>query len=67
MVDADVLIVGGRARTDRMGALYDAFKSWRDGGPTCSGRFAETGAWKPKLSPRPTRYDQDAAGRGSCR
>ena len=36
-------------------ALYDAFKSWRDGGPACSGRFAEPGAWKPKLDTRTTR------------
>jgi len=39
-------------------ALYDAFKSWRDGGPACSGRFDDQGAWKPALSSRPTRYDQ---------
>jgi len=39
-------------------ALCDAFKSWRDGGPACSGRFDEKGAWKPKLSTRSTRYDQ---------
>ena len=39
-------------------ALYDAFKSWRDGGPACSGRFDEKGAWKPKLNTRTTRYDQ---------
>lgn len=39
-------------------ALYQAFKAWRDGGPACSGRFAETGAWKPKLNTRTTRYDQ---------
>jgi hypothetical protein len=39
-------------------ALYDAFKRWRDGGPACSGRFEETGAHQPKLSPRPTRYAQ---------
>jgi hypothetical protein len=39
-------------------ALYDAFKSWRDGGSSCSGRFDEKGAFKPKLSPRPTRYTQ---------
>ena len=31
-------------------ALYDAFKAWRDGGPACSGRFDEKGAWKPKLN-----------------
>ena len=39
-------------------ALYDAFKAWRDGGPACSGRFDEKGAWKPKLTTRTTRYDQ---------
>jgi hypothetical protein len=39
-------------------ALYDAFKSWRDGGPACSGRFDDKGAFKPKLNTRTTRYDQ---------
>lgn len=39
-------------------ALYDAFKAWRDGGPACSGRFAEPGAFKPKLTTHTTRYDQ---------
>jgi hypothetical protein len=39
-------------------ALHDAFKFWRDGGPTASGRFDEKGAWKPKLTARTTRYDQ---------
>jgi hypothetical protein len=39
-------------------ALYDAFKSWRDGGPVCSGEFDLNGAWKPKLQTRTTRYDQ---------
>ena len=39
-------------------ALSDAFKSWRNGGPACSGRFDEKGAWKPNLNPRPTRYTQ---------
>lgn len=39
-------------------ALYDAFKSWRDGGPACSGRFDNKGAFKPKLNTRTTRYDQ---------
>ena len=39
-------------------ALYNAFKSWRDGGLACSGRFEEKGAWKPKLNTRTTRYDQ---------
>ncbi len=27
-------------------ALYDAFKSWRDGGPACSGRFDQQGAFQ---------------------
>ncbi len=39
-------------------ALHDAFKAWRDGGPACSGRFDEKGAWKPTLTTRTTRYDQ---------
>lgn len=39
-------------------ALYDAFKTWRDGGPACSGRFDEKGAWRSSLTRRDTRYDQ---------
>ncbi|MHC4437316.1 MAG: hypothetical protein ACYS3S_08150 [Planctomycetota bacterium] len=39
-------------------ALYDAFKAWRDGGPACSGRFDEKGAWKSRLTTRTTRFDQ---------
>lgn len=39
-------------------ALYDAFKSWRDGGPACSGSFDAAGAWKCKLTTHATRYDQ---------
>ena len=39
-------------------ALSDAFKSWRNGGPACSGRFDEKGVWKPRLKTRPTRYTQ---------
>ncbi len=31
-------------------ALYNAIKSWRNGGPACSGRFDESGFWKPTLS-----------------
>ena len=38
-------------------ALYDAFKAWRDGGIFCSGKFEESGSWKPKLSVRPLRLD----------
>lgn len=39
-------------------ALFDSFKAWRDGGPACSGRFDEKGAWKSTLSANPTRYSQ---------
>ena len=39
-------------------SLHDAFKSWRDGGPACSGRFNASGAWKPRLTTHSTRYDQ---------
>ena len=39
-------------------ALYDAFKSWRDGGPACSGKFDAKGAWKPKLNTHTPRFDQ---------
>jgi hypothetical protein len=40
-------------------ALFDAFRSWRDGGPVCSGRFDDRGAWKPKLKTQSTEYDQE--------
>jgi len=39
-------------------ALYDAFKSWRNGGPACSGCFDEKGAWRPKLKTSTPRYEQ---------
>jgi hypothetical protein len=39
-------------------ALYDAFKTWRDGGPACSGRFDEKGTWKCTLKTRTPRFDQ---------
>lgn len=39
-------------------ALYDGFKSWRDGGKACSGVFESKGAWKPKLNTRTTQYKQ---------
>jgi hypothetical protein len=39
-------------------ALYDAFKAWRDGGPACSGVFAEKGTWKCTLKTRTPRFDQ---------
>lgn len=39
-------------------ALYDDFKSWRDGGPACDGRIGAKGAFKPRLTAHTTRYDQ---------
>ena len=39
-------------------ALYDAFKVWRDGGPPCTGRFDERGAWKPRLHTHTPGYRQ---------
>jgi hypothetical protein len=42
-------------------ALYDSFKSWRDGGPACTGVFDQNGIWKSKLTTRSTNYNQ--AGR----
>jgi hypothetical protein len=39
-------------------ALYDAVKTWRTGGPPCSGQFNMKGAWKPRLTTSTTRYDQ---------
>ena len=39
-------------------ALYDSFKAWRDGGPMCSGKFDEKGAWRSELKTSTTAYDQ---------
>ena len=39
-------------------ALFNDFKSWRDGGSACYGRFNEKGAWRPRLSTKTTKYDQ---------
>ncbi len=39
-------------------ALYDAFKAWRDGGPSCSGRFNAKGAWQSALTTHTTRFDE---------
>jgi hypothetical protein len=39
-------------------ALFDAFKSWRDGGSACPGTFDTNGAWKPKLNTRTPTFDQ---------
>lgn len=38
-------------------ALYNSFLAWRDKERFCSGQFEESGAMKPKLLSRPTRYD----------
>lgn len=40
-------------------ALYDAFKAWRDGGPPCTGRFEQRGAWKSTLTTKTTQFDQE--------
>ncbi len=40
------------------GALFDAFKTWRDGGQACSGRFDAKGQWKSKLTTHTTSYAQ---------
>lgn len=39
-------------------ALYNDFKSWRDGGPGCTGRLDTKGVWKSTLTTKTTRYDQ---------
>lgn len=39
-------------------ALYDKFKTWRDGGKICPGSFDEKGAWKSKLTTRTTGFNQ---------
>ncbi len=38
--------------------LYDAFKAWRDGGPACSGKFDEKGAFRSKLGTYTPHFDQ---------
>jgi hypothetical protein len=43
-------------------ALFNAFKSWRDGGPVCSGPMDNKGAWKSMLTTETTRYDQAGEG-----
>jgi hypothetical protein len=42
-------------------ALFDGFKSWRDGGPICSGELGEKGTFKPKLNTQTTIYQQAGA------
>ncbi|MEM6470515.1 MAG: sulfatase-like hydrolase/transferase [Planctomycetota bacterium] len=39
-------------------ALYEKFKSWRDGGETCPGTFDPSGSFKATIRRRDTRYDQ---------
>ncbi len=39
-------------------ALYNDLKAWRDGGPACSGKFNQKGAWKSTLTTKTTVYDQ---------
>jgi hypothetical protein len=39
-------------------ALYDAVKSWRDGGSACSGRFDAKGAWRSTLRTQNPGFDQ---------
>ena len=41
--------------------LFDNFKSWRNGGPACSGGFRTNGTWRPRLNTHTPRFDQ--AGR----
>jgi len=40
-------------------ALYNDFKSWRDGGEAINGSFDLSGAFVPTLSTRPVQYRQD--------
>lgn len=39
-------------------ALYDAFKTWRDGGDACSGEFDSAGAFVSTLTTRTPHFDQ---------
>jgi len=40
-------------------ALYDAFKRWRNGGPACTGRFDQRGAFVSVLRPRLLKFYQN--------
>lgn len=40
-------------------ALFDQFKTWRDGGESCSGSFNEKGVWKSKITTRTPGFDQN--------
>ena len=39
--------------------LYDPLKLWRKGGPAISGQLDPKNTWKPKLTTKTTRYDQE--------
>ncbi|MBL8760150.1 MAG: hypothetical protein JNL50_02515 [Phycisphaerae bacterium] len=40
------------------GAMFDAFRAWRDGGEACAGRFDAKGEWRAELTTRTTSYQQ---------
>jgi len=40
-------------------ALYNNFKSWRNGGENCDGKFRAEGIWEPVLSTEIPVFDQD--------
>ncbi len=39
-------------------SLYHSFKTWRDGGPACTGSFNQEASWKSTLTTRTTNYNQ---------
>ena len=40
-------------------ALYNPFKSWRDGAEPCDGKFSAKGTWEPDLFTTMPAFDQD--------
>lgn len=40
-------------------ALYNSFKSWRNGSGFCDGRFTDQGTWAPELFTKMPVFDQD--------
>lgn len=44
------------------GAIYDAFKRWRNGGAAISGALDQGQGWKSPLTTNTTRYDQGGKG-----
>jgi len=40
-------------------ALYNSFKSWRNGEGICDGKFTDQGTWAPDLSTKMPAFDQD--------